>query len=87
MNEKGKNPFAKMDSIKKEKAKKFLEEASGETNKATRIKKNRKAKHILLDINLSDRLEKFLKEEAKRYESQNYIFNQAVNEWLEKRGF
>ncbi|HIF9806713.1 TPA: hypothetical protein ACX8VE_001456 [Campylobacter jejuni] len=87
MKEKDKNPFAKIDSIKKEKAKQFLEEASGETNKTTRTKKSRKAKHILLDINLNDRLEKFLKEEAKRYESQNYIFNQAINEWLEKRGF
>ncbi|TXE84754.1 hypothetical protein FPD46_00530 [Campylobacter peloridis] len=78
------NPFAKVDKIEKQK-KEFIEKAQGETHFSR--KKDKIGRYILLDSDLSDRLEEYIKLEAKRFETKSYIFNEALDKWLESKGF
>ncbi|TKX28184.1 hypothetical protein [Campylobacter aviculae] len=78
-----------MDKIKEKKAQEFLEKAEGETeNLKNKNKKNELiGKYVLIDIELNERLEKFIKEEARRYQTRGFIFNDALRKWLEERGY
>ncbi|BEJ76111.1 hypothetical protein VBX60_001727 [Campylobacter jejuni] len=87
------NPFKKIDFIEKEKKekdlndkleRKFIEEARGETSYEAKLKKN---KLIIMEYNLYKRLIKYISEKGSRVESQNYVINLALDDWLTKKGF
>ncbi|TNB58847.1 hypothetical protein FDR72_09105 [Campylobacter helveticus] len=82
------NPFKrfnenKKDEIKKPNAHKFIADAVGETA----VKEHKKSKIIYIPQSLVNRLNFYSETKAGRKESQNYIINEAISEWLEKRGF
>ncbi len=83
------NPFKKMnlskqvsDENKNESS--FIEEARGETQ--SKKKEAKKSKLIYMNESLAKRLDIYSQTKATRKESQNFIINQALDEWLEKRG-
>lgn len=88
MNKKTNNPFKKMNFTKQTNDENknevsFIEEATGET----KVKKEaKKSKLIYMNESLVQRLDTYSQTKATRKESQNYIINQALEEWLEKRG-
>lgn len=71
--------------VNEEKAIEFIQGATGETN----IEESKKKKSFVLfmDIELHKRLKNYIVNEAKRIETQNYIANIAIDEWLTKKGF
>lgn len=81
------NPFKKLEESKKKNSKaneqEFIASAAGETT----TKEYKKPKIIYIPQNLVNRLNFYSETKANRKESQNYIINEAINEWLEKRGF
>ncbi|EAJ7827670.1 hypothetical protein BCZ83_05040 [Campylobacter upsaliensis] len=72
--------------INEEKAIEFIQGASGETN--SDVEKKKKSFVLFMDIDLHKRLKNYItSDEAKRVETQNYIANIAIDEWLTKKGF
>lgn len=56
--------------------------------KAESKNKDNKVFSVLLPIELIERLKRYQNSEnAKRIETQNYIFTQALNAWLDAKGF
>ena len=74
-----------LNKINEEKAIAFIQGASGETN--TSAEKKKKSFVLFMVIDLHKRLKDYITSEAKRIETQNYIANIAIDEWLKKRGF
>lgn len=64
----------------------FLENARGETSLSTE-KKEVKNVSVLISLKTINRIKRFQQTEAKKIETQSYIYETAVNEWLDKRGF
>lgn len=73
----------KKNEIIQEKEKMFLEQARGETNEP----KKQKTVSVLISLETIERLKRYQKTEAKKIETQSYIYETAVNEWLDKKGF
>lgn len=71
--------------VNEEKAIEFIQGASGETDNSAEKKK--KSFVLFMDIELHKRLKNYISNEAKRIETQNYIANVAIDEWLSKKGF
>lgn len=78
------NPFKKLEENKNASIdeKEFVANATGETN----TKERRKTKTIHILESLAKRLDFYTETKATRKESQNYIINEAIGEWLDKRG-
>ncbi|HIC3437200.1 TPA: hypothetical protein ACW4WB_001783 [Campylobacter coli] len=86
------NPFKKFEKAKNQDnpkieidEKRFIANAVGDTE--SQVKEIKKSKIIYIPQSLVDRLDSYSNTKATRKESQNYIINQALEEWLEKRGF
>ncbi|MCR2092222.1 ribbon-helix-helix domain-containing protein [Campylobacter upsaliensis] len=80
------NPFKKLKESEKKtggNAQEFISNAVGETSP----KEYKKPKIIYIPQHLVNRLNFYSETKAGRKESQNYIINEAISEWLEKRGF
>lgn len=68
--------------------KEFVESARGETSLSPKAdKKELKNVSVLISLKTIDRIKRFQQTEAKKIETQSYIYENAVNEWLDKRGF
>lgn len=67
--------------------KEFIESARGETGSTKTDKKEIKSVSVLISLKTIDRIKRFQQTEAKKIETQSYIYENAVNEWLDKRGF
>ena len=86
------NPFKKLEKTKNQNnskieidEKRFIANAVGDTE--SQVKEIKKSKIIYIPQSLVNRLDSYSNTKATRKESQNYIINQALEEWLEKRGF
>lgn len=86
------NPFKKLEKTKNQDnskieidEKRFIANAVGDTE--SQVKEIKKSKIIYIPQSLVNRLDSYSNTKATRKESQNYIINQALEEWLEKRGF
>ena len=86
------NPFKKLEKAKNQDnskieidEKKFIANAMEDTD--SKVKEIKKSKVIYIPQSLVNRLDSYSNTKATRKESQNYIINQALEEWLEKRGF
>jgi len=86
------NPFKKLEKAKNQDnskieidEKKFIANAMEDTD--SKVKEIKKSKVIYIPQSLVIRLDSYSNTKATRKESQNYIINQALEEWLEKRGF
>lgn len=74
----------KNNTVDEEKAIEFIQAASGETDNEN---KKKKSFVLFMDLELHKRLKNYIASEAKRVETQNYIANRAIDEWLQKKGF
>lgn len=68
----------------------FVESASGENSESKHTKKGNELKiiSVKLPIHLIERVKRYQKSDmAKRVDTQSYIFEQAITQWLDAKGF
>ncbi|RDU62934.1 hypothetical protein CQA53_08945 [Helicobacter didelphidarum] len=71
---------------------KFIQEARGETTHdisphAQDSKPLIKAMNIPLPIKTIERIKQYQSTQARKFETQSYIFNEAINAWLDSKKF
>lgn len=66
----------------------FINGGRGETdNDSRKITKNGKVLHVIIREETHKRLARYIETEARRIESKAYITNEAINMWLDNKGF
>ena len=66
----------------------FINGGRGETdNDSRKTAKNGKVLHVIIREETHKRLTRYIETEARRIESKAYITNEAINMWLDNKGF
>ena len=66
----------------------FINGGRGETdNDSKKTAKNGKVLHVIIREETHKRLTRYIETEARRIESKAYITNEAINMWLDSKGF